>query len=126
MKRLHPVLLVFITASLIAADEAKDELAKKEREKLAGTWKMLSAIRNGEPDAVSKSAVTTYTADGKFSVKLAEGTSGEGEYKLDPSKKPKTIDYTMNYGPTKGKLHEGIYSLRANALKIFLSDPSKP
>src|SRR5205823_4504948 len=112
--------------SLFAADDPKDEAAKKEREKLAGTWKVISAERDGQADAVSKGALTTYLADGKFTVKFADGMTGKGEYKLDPSKKPKTIDVTMDDGPNKGKVHEGIYALQGDALKICRSDPGKP
>jgi internalin A len=126
MRMLHALLLVFLTGFLFAADDPKDDAAKKEREKLAGTWKVTSAERDGQPDKVSKDAVTTYTADGKFSVKFADGTTGDGTYKLDPSKTPKEVDYTMNYGPNKGKPHEGIYSLEGETLKICRSDPDKP
>lgn len=120
------LLFVFLTSFLAAADEAKDVAAKKEREKLAGTWKIVSAERDGQADKGSQNAVVTFTADGKLTVKLAEGESGDGTYKLDPSKKPKAIDYTPNFGPDKGKLHEGIYALEGETLKICRSDPSKP
>ena len=126
MTTLQPLLLFFLTAILLAADEPKDDIAKKEREKLAGTWKVISAERDGQPDKVSKDALTTYTADGKFSVKFADGTTGDGTYQLDPGQSPKAIDYTMNYGPNKGQSHEGIYALEGETLKICRSDPGKP
>ena len=126
MKTPHAVLLVLTAGFVLAADNPKEDAAKKDREKLAGTWKVTSAERDGQPDKVSKDAVTTYTADGKFTVKFADGTSGEGTYQLDPGKKPKAIDYTKNNGPNKGKPHEGIYSLEGDTLKICRSDPGKP
>ncbi len=125
MNRYHALLLILTTGLLFAADDPKDDAAKKEREKLAGTWKVTSAERDGQPDKVSQNAMTTYTADGKFSVKLADDTTGDGTYQLDPSKKPKAIDYTMNYGPNKGKPHEGIYALDGDTLQICRSDPGK-
>jgi internalin A len=116
------VLLPFLIAVLLGADDPKDDAARKEREKLAGTWKIISAEKDDQPDKAAKNAITTYTADGKFSVKLPDGTSSEGTYKLDPGKKPKAIDFT----PSKGKPHEGIYLLEGDSLKICHSDPGKP
>jgi uncharacterized protein (TIGR03067 family) len=119
------ILLVLLIPFFLAADDPADDAAKKERERFAGMWKVMSAERDGQPDKVSKSASTTYAADGKFSVKFADGTSGAGTYKLDPSKKPKAIDYTLDYGPDKGKPHKGIYALEGDTLKICGSDPGK-
>ena len=126
MNRYHALLLILTTAFLFGSDDPKDDGAKKEREKLAGTWKVTSAERDGRPDKVSQNAMTTYTADGKFKVKFADDTTGAGTYKLDPTKEPKAIDYTMNYGPNKDKPHEGIYALEGDTLKICRSDPGKP
>src|SRR5436190_22718911 len=112
---LLPALLI---PFLLAADEPADDAAKKESDKFAGTWKIATDERDGQPDKVSQGAVTTYAADGKFSVKFADGTSGEGTYKLDPSKTPKAIDYTLDHGVDKGKSHKGIYSLEGATLKI--------
>src|SRR5437899_3006262 len=111
-------LLALLIPFLLAADEPADEAAKKEREKFTGTWKIISAERDGQPDKVSKGAITIYAADGKFSVQFADGTGGAGTYRLDPSKKPTAIDYTPDYGADKGKPHKGIYSLEGDTLKI--------
>jgi internalin A len=122
----HSVLLIFLIALLLAAEDPTDDAAKKEREKLAGTWKVISAERDGQPDKVSKDAVTTYAADGKFSVKFGDGSSGKGTYTLDPRKNPKAIDFTMDSDPDEGKPHKGIYLLDGDTLKICRSDPGKP
>src|SRR5438309_3212373 len=119
------VLLALLIPFLLAADDPADDAAKKEKEKFAGTWKIVTAERDGQPDKVSKSAIATYAVDGKFSVKFADGAGGEGTYKLDPSKGPKAIDYTLDYSPDKGKQHKGIYSLESDTLKICGSDPGK-
>src|SRR5262249_28292244 len=118
--------LILLTGSLFAADDPKEEAAKKEREKLAGTGKVVTAERDGQADAASKGAGTTYQADGKVNVKVADRIAGKGEYKLDPTTKPKTIDLTPDYGPDKGKVHEGIYALQGDALKVCRSDAGKP
>jgi uncharacterized protein (TIGR03067 family) len=125
MKISFPALLILSTG-LLAADAPNDDAAKKEREKLAGTWKVISAERDGQPDSTSKDAVVTITADGKLRVKFKDGVESGGTYKIDPSKTPKAIDYTMNSGPNKGKQHEGIYVQEGDRLKICGSDSGKP
>jgi uncharacterized protein (TIGR03067 family) len=42
---------------------------------------------------------------------------------LDPSKKPKTIDYQMTDGFTKGKTQLGIYELEGDTFKACFSKP---
>ena len=42
---------------------------------------------------------------------------------IDPTKKPKTIDYQVIDGPTKGKKHLGIYELAGDTLKSCFGAP---
>jgi internalin A len=118
-------LFAILISFLLAADDPADNAAKKDRERLAGAWKIVSAERDGQPDKVSQGATITYAPDGKFTVKFADATGGAGTYKLDPSKKPNAIDYTPDFSPDKGKLHKGIYSLEGDTLKLCASDPGK-
>jgi uncharacterized protein (TIGR03067 family) len=41
----------------------------------------------------------------------------KAKFSIDPSKKPKTIDYQVSDGPTKGQKHLGIYELSGDTLK---------
>jgi uncharacterized protein (TIGR03067 family) len=122
MKMPSAIFFVCVIGFLVAADEPKDTGAKKEGEKLSGTWKVISAERDGQSDMAFRNALITYAADGQFTVKLPEGKQVQGTYKLDAGKKPKAVDYT----PNNGKLHEGIYSLEGDTLKICGSEPGKP
>jgi uncharacterized protein (TIGR03067 family) len=126
MRLLQALMLVLGAGLLLAAADQKEDAAKKDRDKLQGTWKVTSAERDGQPDPVSKDAVTTFTADGKLSVKFADGKTGQGTYKLDPTQKPPAMEYTLDYGPDKGKPLLGIYALEGNGLKICRSDAGKP
>ncbi len=45
---------------------------------------------------------------------------------LDPSKKPKTIDYRMLEGFTKGKTQLGIYELDGDTFRSCFSAPGDP
>lgn len=126
MKIFSTTVLLLTTGFLLAADEPKETAAKKANETISGTWKIISAERDGQPDKTSENAETTFAGDGKLRVKFADGTKAEGTYKLDAGKKPKIIDYTLNYGPNKGKVNEGIYAEEGDTLKICRSDPGKP
>jgi uncharacterized protein (TIGR03067 family) len=44
---------------------------------------------------------------------------------IDPTKKPKAIDYEMTEGPTKGKTHLGIYELDGDTVKFCFAAPGK-
>jgi internalin A len=126
MKIRSAVFFIVVTGLLLAADEPNDAAAKKESEKLSGTWKAITVERDGQPDGAAQNAIVTYTAEGKLTVKFAEGTRGEGTYRLDPSKTPKRMDYTLSFGTNKGEPHKGIYSLEGDTLKICGSEPGKP
>src|SRR4051812_48258615 len=91
------------------ADSDSTAAAKADQEKLQGEWTMVSGSADGYamPENMRSSArrtckddVTTVTVGGQLILKA--------KFKLDPSAKPKTIDYEANDGPTKGKTHLGI------------------
>jgi uncharacterized protein (TIGR03067 family) len=110
-----------------AIGQTPEERLKREEEKLAGTWRVTAAKANGErvpPDQVPKMKLTF--KDGKFTVQHGEQKPLEGTYKIDPSKKPKTIDITnRTTGPEEGRKQVGIYELNDNELKICACDSSK-
>ncbi len=130
MKPLHSLLLTVTVGLLMAADNPKEEAAKKEREILQGTWKLVSAEWDGKPDDLRFTENTTLriSKDGKCTLKLPwpQGVF-EGTYLLDPTQKPKTVDYNFKSIPVKGKpLAElGIYSLEGDTLKICKSVTGK-
>jgi len=49
----------------------------------------------------------------------------KAKFKIDPIKKPKTIDYTVTDGPEKGKTVLGIYELDGDTVKFCFSAPDK-
>ncbi len=116
------VLATLTISSAWAAQKAppKDEkeAIKKELAKLQGEWSMVSGTADGTamPEAMlnemkrdCKGDETTTTMGGQvyFKAKIT----------IDPSKKPKTIDYQMTEGFTKGKKQLGIYELDGDTFK---------
>ena len=113
-----------VTASLIgvfvlvgAADD-KDAI-KKEMAQLEGEWSMMSGEANGT--AMPKETVKTgkrVAKDGETTITFGDLVFFKAKFSIDPTKKPKAIDYTMTEGPTKGKTHLGIYELDGDTVKF--------
>src|SRR5262249_45019185 len=105
-----------------AADAPKDEV-KKDLDKLQGTWKLVSGEQEGEAMAEDglKAAKLTVTGD-KFSIKLGD-FEGDGTQKLDPTKKPKTVDAVGTGGQTQGMTYLGIYEFSGDSLKQCYAQP---
>ncbi len=101
-----PVIAVLVLVGAAGAQNA----IKKEMAKLEGEWSMVSGEADGQSmpketvksgKRVAKNGETTITIGGRVYFKA--------KFSIDPTKKPKAIDYTMTEGPTKGKTHLGIY-----------------
>ena len=109
-------LLAGVAILLVAADAKDDE--KKEYERFTGTWVFESVEVGGEKLALDALKGAGLTIDGnKFTAKEKEGAV-HGTYKVDLSKKPKTIDVTFSDGPEKGKTMLGIYELDGDTYKV--------
>lgn len=121
--KLH-YLLMLLAASLIGADQAQDEAAKKETQKLQGTWVMLSYEDDGKLDPQFKEARQVFEGD-KYEVKAGDKTLRKGSFVLDPTQKPAAIDLLPAIGPYKGKRLLGIYVLEGESLKTCFGDPGK-
>jgi uncharacterized protein (TIGR03067 family) len=118
-------MVMILTCWLLAADASPEQI-KKDMARLEGEWSMVSGEINGKamPDAflkgsrrVSKDGVTTVTIAGQPFLKA--------KFTIDPSKKPKTIDYLMLDGFTKGKKQLGIYELDGDTVKFCFASPGK-
>jgi uncharacterized protein (TIGR03067 family) len=104
------------------AGDSKEEAAAKELKQLAGTWIPTSAQVNGSiasPEEVRKMKVVL--AGEKWTLHL-EGKTAEATFKIDPTKKPKTIDF--HPANAKGQVLVGIYELNGDTLRICLPEPS--
>ncbi len=128
MRRLGLVMLV-ATAGLLVAGRAPDDAGKKEMEKLKGTWQMTSFERDGETpfDADTIATIkTTIDADGKLKVEVGEMPNTEAKIAIDPTKKPKTIDFVFTSGDLDGQKSQGIYELTDDTFKYCRAAPDKP
>jgi uncharacterized protein (TIGR03067 family) len=103
--------LLVLVAGLLAAPAAKDEAAK---DKIEGTWVVVSATRDGKTNDEIKDDKVTFK-DGTIAIK-SKNKDETATYKVDGAKKPKEIDITHE----GGKVLLGIYSVEGDKLKVCL------
>jgi uncharacterized protein (TIGR03067 family) len=112
--------LLLGAATLVAEDDAKKDL-----EGLSGTWKFESLSMGGQKlpaDAIKKAGFVI--KDGKYTSIDPSGKEDEtGTLKLDPDKKPKTIDFEIASGKDKGKKQLGIYKLEDDTCTLCMGFP---
>jgi uncharacterized protein (TIGR03067 family) len=113
-------LLALAAGLLVGADDPKDELKKLE-----GTWTMASGEKDGKAlaEQAIKGAKLVFKGD-QHDVKVGDDIF-KGTHKVDPSKKPKTIDATDSEGPFKGKTVHGIYEVDGDTFKVCFAAPGK-
>ncbi len=95
---------------LLAAD--KDEDAKKDLKKLEGTWVMVSGEKDGEKVAdenVKASKITWKGAEATIETPHQSKEPFKATTTLDPTKKPKEMDWVRSTGPDAGKPMHAIY-----------------
>jgi RNA polymerase sigma factor (sigma-70 family) len=99
--------------------------AKSDKDALQGTWKVVLLKINGnekndeEADRIKM---------GKFIFKGDKVIARvEGDFKIDPAKKPKEFDMIPLEGPPqeKGQTFKGIYELKGDDLTMVFRDPGK-
>jgi uncharacterized protein (TIGR03067 family) len=61
----------------------------------------------------------------KYTMKI-RGRTTSGDFKIDPTVKPKAIDITITDGPNKDKTAKGIYELNGDTQTICVAAPGKP
>jgi uncharacterized protein (TIGR03067 family) len=110
-------IIVLATALCVAADKPKAD-AKKELDRLQGTWVMAALEVNGEEVPQKKLEGTTLVIKGDRYIVKVKDSIHETTIKLDPSKDPRAIDTYFPNGTELPKLSKGVYELDGDTLKI--------
>lgn len=120
-------LALLAVAALAIGDDAKDEAIKKDRQLIEGTWRVVALEVDGNKasDDDAKKITVINGPDGTWTL-LSDGKEvGKGTNSFDPTKKPKTIDFTQTEGEGKGNLYLGIYELGEKTRKLCFAPPGK-
>jgi uncharacterized protein (TIGR03067 family) len=119
--------LLVATTTIASADDAKDEAIKKDRKLIEGTWRIVALVVNGvkSSDEDVKKLSVVNGLDGTWAI-FSEGQEvAKGTNSFDPTKKPKTIDFTITAGGGKGNVHRGIYELGEKSRKLCFAPAGK-
>ena len=117
-------LVALIAVTVSSAWAAENEAVRNDMAQLQGEWAMVSGSADGQAmpaqmlqqmKRICKGDETTTTMAGQMYFKA--------KFTIDPSKKPKTIDYQMTEGFTKGRQQLGIYELDGDNFKACFGRP---
>ena len=99
------------TVSLANAADAKQEAIRKDREWIEGTWQVTELVVNGNPakEEDARKITVVNGSDGTWSLRLDGNEITKGTSTIDPTQKPKAIDFTPTTGESKGDVHLGVY-----------------
>ena len=108
---------------LTAAPGTKDEKDKDDLKKFDGAWVFTSWDHAGEALPAEARETAKWTIKGgKYTFEFG-GMTEEGTIKLDPAKKPATIDLAITDGQDKGKSQVGIYKIDGDTITVCLARP---
>jgi uncharacterized protein (TIGR03067 family) len=119
--------LMLGSASISRGDEAQDEAIKRDRQRIEGTWRIVGLEVNGSAvkDEDARRLTVVNKADGTWTL-LSEGKKvSSGTSSIDPSKTPKTIDFTPTDGGGQGNRYLGIYELGDKTRRMCFAPPEK-
>jgi len=107
-----------VAATVSRAAAADEQAVKKDLERLQGEWSMVSGSADGEPmpEELRKQMKRVCKGD-ELTVTMGSQVFLKAKITIDPSKNPKTIDYQMTEGFTKGKTQLGIYEFDGDTFK---------
>jgi uncharacterized protein (TIGR03067 family) len=118
-------LLLVGAGALSAADETKERAIERDRKQIAGTWRMVELVVNGNRADEGKFTVVNGT-DGTWTLLQEKTRLAHGTSTFDPTQTPKTIDFTLTEGDAKGETFLGIYELGEKTRKLCFAPSGKP
>lgn len=105
------ILGVFFVVGAAAGKPADDISAELKR--LSGSWRLVDEIDDGKQmphQDTQKDNILTFDVTGSWKVEIDGKIVGQGTAKIDPTRRPKTIDYTFT-GEGAGGQFIAIYEL---------------
>ena len=104
-----------------------DDAAKRDLALMQGEWTMVSGERGGmQMPANIVATGRRVCKDDQVTVNVGGMLIMKATFTVDASKSPRTIDYDVKDGPSKGKKQLGIYELNGDTLKFCFAEPDQP
>lgn len=108
-------LVLFSAVACLAAEPAKEGKARKDQDRLQGTWVFASLEANGRKSADDDLRNSELVIKGTAMKPVPDNPDLKISFKLDPSTDPRLIDITVNE-----RVLEGIYKFDGDDVKICL------
>ena len=117
-------LLALITLAFVSAGAADTEAARKDQAAIQGKWILTAGSRDGTVFTPEFMVNSTRVAKGDQVTVIIRGQlMMKAKFTLDPTQKPKTIDYEVSGGPYTGATQLGIYEIDGDKVKFCFSTP---
>jgi uncharacterized protein (TIGR03067 family) len=125
MKTPRCLLLISLAVVTLTSAAAEDsEPVKKDMTALQGQWSMVSGSADGQPmPEQMRTQMKRICKGDELTVTMGAQTFMKAKISINPSSKPKAIDYEMTEGVTKGKKQLGIYELDGDSFKSSFGAP---
>lgn len=109
------------------ADDATNQAIQRDRNQISGTWRVVALIVNGESmmEQDARKFTVVNGSDGTWSLRSEGREIGKGTSTFDPTKNPKTIDFTSTEGEDAGREFLGIYELGENTRRMCFAPLGK-
>jgi uncharacterized protein (TIGR03067 family) len=114
----------------VAAEDAREEAIRADRELMAGEWRVVSVVRDGRRVNRAGMIVTVVNGmDGQWhllsdGLKIAEGFNG-----IDPTTTPKTLDLVGVQAAVeglRGRQYLGIYEVTDHTRRMCFAPAGRP
>ena len=103
---------------VLKRSDAEDAI-KKEMAAFQGTWRFVSMEVNGRQSSKQEFGKFKLVFQGdKWTAHEGDKIAAQVTFRVDPTKKPKTIDLTSTLDHDKGRLIRGIYTLEGDTLTV--------
>jgi uncharacterized protein (TIGR03067 family) len=118
--------LLLATILLIVGAAPQEDANAVDLKKMQGDWVVVSMVKDGTkiPDDDAQ-ALFRSMKDNTYTITRYTRVISKGTFKIDATKKPKTIDATPAGPADKAQPVLGIYELSADTLKICSAPPGK-
>ena len=124
MKSIQILFIGILLPVAVGARAAESEAVKSEMTKLQGHWIMVSGSVDGQPiPEETRKQIKRVYKDDELTVMMGEELFFKAKVTIDPSKKPRTIDYQMKEGNNAGKTQLGIYEFEGDKLRSCFAAP---
>jgi len=105
---------------------AQDGDDKSDLDRMQGSWEVVSLVEQGKVTAKAELEALVVVIEKDNFTTLEKGEAVvKYRIKLDPTKTPKSIDFTHLMDKDKDKTEPGIYTFEKDVLKLVLDEDKK-